>query len=158
MSNPWHGEIAALSRLYLIRHNMGGTRAEGWRRRRWGGEADGEGKGGRAGATRCEEGVEGAGWGELERWRRCSYNKTGGGATFRVEGRGKRNWEEWEKRWGTLVGHLIFSLCRCIASPFLPNLHFSLFLPPPSNVLAPIFHFFYSSSLASPHTLSLSLQ
>lgn len=26
MSNPWHGEIAALSRLHLIRDNMGGHR------------------------------------------------------------------------------------------------------------------------------------
>lgn len=27
MSNPWHGEIAPLSPLYLIRDNMGGDRA-----------------------------------------------------------------------------------------------------------------------------------
>lgn len=54
-----------------------------------------EREGGRAGATRCEEGVEGAGWGELERWWWwwwwCSYNRMGGGGTFGVEGRGKRN-------------------------------------------------------------------
>lgn len=57
-------------------------------------EREGKGKreGGRAGATRCEEGVEGAGWGELERRWRCSYNKTGGGVLhLEVEGRGKRN-------------------------------------------------------------------
>lgn len=34
------------------------------------------------GGTRCEEGVEGAVWGEPERWWRCSYNKRRGGATF----------------------------------------------------------------------------
>lgn len=50
-----------------------------------------EREGGRAGATRCEEGVEGPGWGELKRWWWCSYNRMGGGATFGVEGRGKRN-------------------------------------------------------------------
>lgn len=29
MSNPWHGEIAALSRLLLIRDNMGGDTGRG---------------------------------------------------------------------------------------------------------------------------------
>lgn len=84
MSNPWHGEIAALSPLYLIRDNMGERRGSGGR----GVEVEVEGgggvmeryrgkKGGRE--ERYKMGGRGKGRWELERWRLCSCNKKVGG-------------------------------------------------------------------------------
>lgn len=67
MSNPWHGEIAALSPLYLIRDNVGetwgssGRRAEVGEGRGLDGEV--EEKGGWE-----EERYKVGGW-ESEKWR-----------------------------------------------------------------------------------------
>lgn len=87
MSKPWHGEIAALSLLYLIRDNMGERRGSGG-----GGGEEGVMERSRAGGE-IQDGRKGGG-----RWRGggCGVVIRGEGeegaySTFRAEGRGGRN-------------------------------------------------------------------
>lgn len=83
------------------------------RRRRGGGDGEVEEEAERE--ERYKMGGRGKGWREVERWRLWSCNKKGGtekGAysTFRAEGRERRNWEGWQKRGETVLGHLMFPL------------------------------------------------